>query len=643
MRSTTEHTEVSSMLLTGDEDYGQDIVRGVELPAPLPPLSPNHSAHSHFMTKSPASSASGQTALTTRTVAIIKTHALQHRFDIEKRIQEASFEIVKERQMEFDTETDPDTLWELFGEDTDALAEGPVWVYVLERRRAVEVWNTLMGHPDVEVARVEAPNSLRSLYGISGTQNGLMGSADNEIAEIQIASLFASSPPFPTTDLPIEELTERLRLEGHDGEYYDEGYAASNATNTSAHNAPSSSRSGGRASSAGPRSSTGKPLFRARPLPATLDKPDIVPRTTRAAALRAGLQVDATPTLPRAPPSKERLEQTFANVPGHKRKSIIAVASTAAPTIAPRMTKAASLRVNGGHVAGPSASFAPPKAPMLRKRSTTDPAANVEGDEEMTKHGPRKTFEGVPGHKRRESIAVASVKAPTVAPRLNKSAALRQAKEQAPPTSFMFRTSSTPKTPLSRAASQDNLSPSPKPAPVPRPASQASTRLSTVPTTKPTPARSSSVAGVRAPPSSFNGSRVPASGKETPKPTRPGHVRSQTTAANGHVFNGNDDDDDHELDGPTPEPGMQPRSSSTIPPRSSSTVPPASGTSRAKPRPSSIAAPPTIAPRTNRSAALRAAKQEAEQAAAAAAAAKLAAKKPAVKKVPPSSFKAIPV
>ena len=29
----------------------------------------------------------------TRTVAIIKTHALNHRFDIERRIQEASFEV----------------------------------------------------------------------------------------------------------------------------------------------------------------------------------------------------------------------------------------------------------------------------------------------------------------------------------------------------------------------------------------------------------------------------------------------------------------------------------------------------------------------------------------------------------------------
>lgn len=30
---------------------------------------------------------------------------------------------MKERQMEFDTETDPDTLYELFGEDATSFAE----------------------------------------------------------------------------------------------------------------------------------------------------------------------------------------------------------------------------------------------------------------------------------------------------------------------------------------------------------------------------------------------------------------------------------------------------------------------------------------------------------------------------------------
>jgi len=68
----------------------------------------------------------------------------------------------------------------------------------------VEVWHTLMGDRDPGIAREESPNSLRALYGISAEQNGLMGSPDVQMAEIQIASLFASSPPFPVSDLPEE-------------------------------------------------------------------------------------------------------------------------------------------------------------------------------------------------------------------------------------------------------------------------------------------------------------------------------------------------------------------------------------------------------------------------------------------------------
>ncbi|KIK52033.1 hypothetical protein GYMLUDRAFT_371904 [Collybiopsis luxurians FD-317 M1] len=341
---------------------------------------------------------------TTRTVAIIKNHALGHRFDIEPRIQEARFEIVKERQMEFDVESDPETLYELFGEDAESFAEGPVWVYVLERRRAVEVWNTLMGDRDPEVARQEAPHSLRALYGISLQQNAVMGSPDSEMAELQIASLFASSPPFPTTDLPSDDgrfasmrsisssIMSSLRRTTSD-----EGYAASNATNEG-------SRGSGSRKSLAPN---GKPLFKARGLPTTHDQPDIVPRTTRAAALRAGIPLEKAPS-PRKPLSKEEQAKTFANVPGHKRTETIAVASTAAPTIAPRMTKAAALRLG---VALPT--------PTLKKQPSSS------------------GFEGVPGHKRRESIAVASTQAPTVKPRLNKSASLRATKDAAPPTSFM--------------------------------------------------------------------------------------------------------------------------------------------------------------------------------------------------------------
>lgn len=278
-----------------------------------------------------------------------------------------------------------------------------------------------MGNRDFEVARRDAPNSLRALYGHSSKQNGVMGSSDTEMAEVQIGALFASSPPFPTTDLPGDDRYGSIKsvsstiLAALRKATEDEGYAPSTATNPSTVN-------GG--SSQGKLNGNGKPMFKARPIPATHDKPDIVPRTTRSAALRAGQAVDKAPRGPsRGPVTKERLAQTFANVPGHKRMSTIAVASTAPPTIAPRMTRASSLRLGQAL-----------PTQVIRKRALTN--------QENSQDGTAGLFDGVPGHKRRESIAVASAKAPTFAPRSNKSAALRLAKEQSPPTSYLCKCSS---------------------------------------------------------------------------------------------------------------------------------------------------------------------------------------------------------
>lgn len=277
------------------------------------------------------------------------------------------------------------------------LCRGPVRVYVLERRGAAEIWQNMMGDGDPEVAREHQPDSLRALYGISAAQNALMGSPDNETAEIQIASLFASSPPFPVSDLPdsgsmrsVNSSVLRALRES----------AQSTATNPST--VGDSRRS--------------RPSFKARPLPSTHIKPDIVPRTTKAASLRAGVPVEQKPSGPRRPLSKEALAKTFANVPGHKRTGTIVVASTAPPVVAPRMTRAASLRLGQQ----------PPPKPI--RSTTSDTAAR-------TKSVTQGTFDGVPGHKRRETISVASTKAPTVAPRTNRSAALRAMKDNAPPPS----------------------------------------------------------------------------------------------------------------------------------------------------------------------------------------------------------------
>jgi len=281
---------------------------------------------------------------------------------------------------------------------------GPVRVYVLERRGAVEVWLNLMGDVDPEVAREHQPDSLRALYGISMVQNAVMGSPDNETAETQIASLFASSPPFPATDLPdggsMRSVDSSILRALHESTSSEAGYPQSTATNPS--------------TAGGSRRS--RPSFKARPLPSTHVKPDIVPRTTKAASLRAGVPVEQKPSGPRRPLSKEALAKTFANVPGHKRTGTIVVASTAPPVVAPRMTRAASLRLGQQ------------PSPKSLRRSTSDTPAR-------TKPTTQGTFEGVPGHKRRETISVASTKMPTVTPRTNRSAALRAMKDNTPPPS----------------------------------------------------------------------------------------------------------------------------------------------------------------------------------------------------------------
>lgn len=302
-----------------------------------------------------------------------------------------------------------------------------MWVYVLERRRAVEMWNTLMGHPDPEVARQESPSSFRALYGASLLQNAVMGAPDAQTAEIQIEAIFASSPPFPTTGLPD---VEHSFSHAHE---YEHGRRGTGSVRSTSSSVLSALRRGTSDEGLSPTDSSGtkKTPFKARPLPITHVAPDIVPRMSRAAALRQGYKLEKTV---RAPPTKERLAETFANVPGHKRSGTIVVASTAPPIVAPRMTRAAALRL-GQPV--------PVSAAKSRRLSTADNLTNgnrgLNGNGMMADATNKAIFDGVPGHKRRETIAVLSTNAPTVAPKTNRSAMLRQMKEVAPPSSFMCK------------------------------------------------------------------------------------------------------------------------------------------------------------------------------------------------------------
>jgi hypothetical protein len=329
--------------------------------------------------------------------------------------------------------------------------------------------------------------------------DAIIGAKHEEQAEMQIASLFASSPPFPTSDLPAtdEELGSNDEFDPGSVRSIDSAILEALKLGLSAPPGvltPSSVSSDARAPQFSARPSlssngspNGKQPFRARPLPKTHLTPDISPRTTKAALLRQGLAGDGSKVSPlksrmsvastgRIPPrrekentaekelEKERIKRTFAGVPGHKRSETLTVASTAPPVIAPRLTKAAALRLGlaqpalppgrrrastAGSVTNGKAAVSTNGSPFSSQKSGTPRDAEGEGEDTETERGRERKniFDGVPGHKRRQSISVASTtEAPSIVPRTNRTAALRK-QGGPPPSSFMFRTPSAPKVP----------------------------------------------------------------------------------------------------------------------------------------------------------------------------------------------------
>jgi nucleoside diphosphate kinase len=45
------------------------------------------------------------------------------------------------------------------------MTSGPIWALILAKNNAIAAWRTLMGPTDTEKAKLEAPYSLRALYG----------------------------------------------------------------------------------------------------------------------------------------------------------------------------------------------------------------------------------------------------------------------------------------------------------------------------------------------------------------------------------------------------------------------------------------------------------------------------------------------
>ena len=268
-----------------------------------------------------------------------------------------------------------------------------------------------MGSEDPSIARELEPHSIRALYGTDQINNAFGGSIDSTAAEAQIGALFASSPPFPTSELPSEEHNTGT-VRSVSSSVLDELHNRLEENSDAAYYASSVRTSSGGTPSRKENSTNGaKPVFRARPVPATNVPGAVQPRMTKAAALRMGVKPTEL-NRPRHSSTGELAgKKNFIDVPGHKRSQAIPVASTAAPVIAPRPTRASSLREG-------------------KPLDTSRPRQSLDMNR-------AEIFKNVPGHKRSETLEVPSVKEPAVKPRSNRSASLRQTKEAGPPSSYM--------------------------------------------------------------------------------------------------------------------------------------------------------------------------------------------------------------
>jgi hypothetical protein len=441
---------------------------------------------------------------------------------------------------------DSDGVVQMFSADAPSLCGEPVWVYVLSRSRAASALTALVGPADPLAARKSDPESLRALYGANRWENGVWVTRDEASAERVVGELFAGSPIMDFSDLPSVNGSpdrRKLRKASSRTSSIRSDYTASTGTK-------GLSVSGSRASLSVP-GQTAKPGFKARPVP-SMAAPSISPRTTRASALRAGNAGAAPP--PRARQSQEERDRTFEGVPGHKRRESFSIASTAPPVIVPRPNRSAQLR------AQKLADDADPKA--ARRRSMIEiPAAKDKRhaplSPEEAEQKNRATFEGIPGHKRRESIAVASTAPPTVAPRVNRSSMLRAQKlagggSAGPPSSFK--------------GAQEG---SPGPAPV-RTLSTRSSRTSV----------SGAPSGTTSQTSLSSARAAPAS------------IRVKSNASRTSLIIPNE---------PTKSGALTPISNGAITPRASATPAPPTKAIPGSPK------KPDIVPRTNRSALLRAA------------------------------------
>jgi len=130
-------------------------------------------------------------------VAIIKPDAYgQSRKDVLRDISQLGFRIVEVSERAL-TRSEATLFYAehkrrpFFNELVDFMSSGDSAAMILEKEDGIQAWREAMGPTDPDVARKEAPRSLRALYGADKTRNALHGSDSRESSMREIGLLFS--------------------------------------------------------------------------------------------------------------------------------------------------------------------------------------------------------------------------------------------------------------------------------------------------------------------------------------------------------------------------------------------------------------------------------------------------------------------
>ncbi|XP_071942606.1 thioredoxin domain-containing protein 3 homolog isoform X3 [Antedon mediterranea] len=151
------------------------------------------------------------------TLAVIKPDATtEHKDAIIERITEAGFNIACQKDIHMDQDIATQLYKEHEGKEfydqlISHMTSGPSMVMVLSREDAIDNWRTLMGPTDPEVAKDQAPESLRALLGKDILHNAIHGSSSKGQAVKKIKELFPEVQVTETGKVIVPKAADGLK------------------------------------------------------------------------------------------------------------------------------------------------------------------------------------------------------------------------------------------------------------------------------------------------------------------------------------------------------------------------------------------------------------------------------------------------